>query len=246
MDKLYIVIPCYNEAENIIDVIDDWYKVLKGKNDASRLVIIDDGSKDNTKEIVEKIKGKYPKLVFLTKKNEGHGATILYGYNYAIKNGADYIFQTDSDGQTLPSEFTEFWNERKKYDMLIGYRKGRKDGISRIFVTRTLRLIILAIFHVFVKDANTPYRLMNAKVLKEYIGLVPSKYHLSNVIISVIYRKFNLKVKYFDITFRERQGGKNSINMKKINKIGINALKEFRDINKSINKKRLEKRNEKK
>ena len=240
MDKLYIVIPCYNEEENIVSVIEDWYKVLDGKGKESRLVVIDDGSKDNTFNIVKKIEKKYPKLVFLSKKNEGHGATILYGYNYAIKNGADYIFQTDSDGQTLPSEFDKFWNERKNYDMVIGYRKGRKDGISRVFVTRTLRFIIWLMFHVYVKDANTPFRLMNARVLKKYIKLVPDKYHLSNVIISVIYRKFKLRVKYFDITFRPRQGGKNSINMKKINKIGFKSFKEFSDINRSLNKKKKE------
>ena len=179
-------------------------------------------------------------MVFLSKKNAGHCATILYGYHYAIKNGADYIFQTDSDGQTLPSEFDKFWDERKNYDMVIGYRKGRKDGISRVFVTRTLRFIIWLMFHVYVKDANTPFRLMNARVLKKYIKLVPNKYHLSNVIISVIYRKFKLRVKYFDITFRPRQGGKNSINMKKINKIGFKSFKEFSDINRSLNKKKKE------
>ena len=238
MDKLYIIIPCYNEEANILNVIDDWYKVLDGKGKDSRLVVINDGSKDNTSDIVNKNIKKYPKLIFLTKKNEGHGATVLYGYNYALKNGADYIFQTDSDGQTLSSEFDAFWNIRREHDMVIGYRKARKDGISRIFVTRTLRLLILLIFHVYVKDANTPFRLMKAKTLKKYIKLVPDKYHLSNVIISVIYKKYHLNMKFIDITFRPRQGGKNSINMKKINKIGINSLKEFWNINKELNKNR--------
>lgn len=238
MDKLYIIIPCYNEEANILNVIDDWYKVLDGKGKDSRLVVINDGSKDNTSDIVNKNIKKYPKLIFLTKKNEGHGATVLYGYNYALKNGADYIFQTDSDGQTLSSEFDAFWNIRREHDMVIGYRKARKDGISRIFVTRTLRFIIWLIFHVYVKDANTPFRLMKAKTLKKYIKLVPDKYHLSNVIISVIYKKYHLNMKFIDITFRPRQGGKNSINMKKINKIGINSLKEFWNINKELNKNR--------
>ena len=66
------------------------------------------------------------------KPNGGHGATVLYGYKYALKNGADYIFQTDSDGQTLPEEFEPFWKRRQKYDMVIGWRKDRQDGISRV------------------------------------------------------------------------------------------------------------------
>ena len=63
---------------------------------------------------------KYPQLIALTKNNEGHGATVQYGYRYAIEEGADYIFQTDSDGQTLPEEFPKFWRHRNRAAMVIG------------------------------------------------------------------------------------------------------------------------------
>lgn len=234
MDKLYIVMPAYNEEANIEKVINDWYPVIDKMSDESRFVVIDDGSKDNTYNIMNKLSKKYPKLVPITKNNEGHGATLLYGYEYAIENKADYIFQTDSDGQTLPSEFWNFWEERKNYDMVIGHRKKRQDGISRIIVTKILKFILLLIFHVNVKDANTPFRLMKVSTLKKKIKYVPSKFHLSNVIISVIYRKHKLPVKYLEVTFKPRQGGKNSINIKKIFKIGIKSLKEFVRINKIL------------
>ena len=64
----------------------------------------------------------------------GHGPTLLCGYRYAIKNKADYIFQTDSDGQTLPEEFEDFWIKRKRYDAVLGDRRDRQDGMSRVFV----------------------------------------------------------------------------------------------------------------
>ncbi len=105
MDSLYIVIPAYNEEANVENVVKDWYPVIEKMSDKSRLVIIDDGSRDNTYKILTRLAEKRPKLIALTKPNAGHGATVLYGYNYAIEKGADYIFQTDSDGQTLPSEF---------------------------------------------------------------------------------------------------------------------------------------------
>ena len=75
---------------------------------------------------------------------------------------------------------------------------------------------------------------MKASTLSEYIGLVPKDFNLSNVIISVIYTKKNLKMKYHPITFRPRQGGVNSINLKRIFKIGKQALSDFRQINKAI------------
>ena len=166
-ESLYIVIPAYNEEENIRQVISDWYPVLEGKDEKSRLVVINDGSKDSTFDVLKELQNEYPKLVAITKENGGHGSTIIYGYNYALKEGADYVFQTDSDGQTYASEFEQFWNERNNYDVVIGYRNHREDGFSRIVVTKVLKLVVKLCFHVTVTDANTPYRLMKASVLNE-------------------------------------------------------------------------------
>lgn len=236
MEKLYIVIPAYNEEENIRDVIDDWYPIIEKYNGGgeSRLVIINDGSKDHTYEIMCEYAKERPLFTPITKPNGGHGATVLYGYHYALEHGADYIFQTDSDGQTLPEEFGPFWEERAQHDMVIGWRNGRQDGGSRVFVTKILKLVIRLCFGVSITDANTPFRLMKAETMKKYIGLIPENFNLSNVILSVIYEKKGCDVKYLPITFRPRQGGVNSINMKRIFKIGKQALKDFREINRAI------------
>ncbi len=231
-NSLYIIIPAYNEEANVKQLIDDWYPVVENYNDGnSKLIVIDDGSTDNTYQVLQESAKFRPLLVPLTKPNQGHGATIMFGYNYALEQGADYIFQTDSDGQTIPSEFEQFWKIRDSFDMVIGYRNKREDGFSRIFVTKTLRIIIRICFGVYIMDANTPFRLMKALGLKENMQYIPKGYNLSNVILSVIYAKRNQKVKYIPITFRPRQGGINSINLKKIIKIGLRAFKDFRIIN---------------
>lgn len=234
MNKLFIVIPAYNESDNISDVVKEWHPVVKKCGKDSRLVIIDDGSKDDTFAKLQKLQKTYKQLECVTKKNSGHGATVLYGYNYALKNKADYVFQTDSDGQTRPDEFWQFWDLRDEYDAIIGHRKGRQDGFSRVVVTKVLKLVVRLKFHVKVTDANTPFRLMTAKSLKENIKYIPKNFNLSNVILSVIYAKRKQKVKYIPITFRPRQGGKNSINLPKIFGIGRQALRDFRQINKSL------------
>ena len=236
MDSLYIVIPAYNESETIRQVIDDWYPIIEEHNGGgeSRLIIIDDGSKDNTYEIMLECAKDKPLFTPLQKPNSGHGATVLYGYHYALDHGADYVFQTDSDGQTLPSEFAPFWDVRESFDMVIGWRKGREDGLSRIFVTKVLKYVVYLCFGVFVTDANTPYRLMKADTLRRYIDIIPKDYNLSNVILSVIYARRKCAVKYMPITFRPRQGGVNSINMKRIFRIGKKALSDFREINRKL------------
>ena len=230
MEKLYVIIPAYNEGMNIEQCIDDWYPIVErhNGNGESRLVIINDGSKDNTYEIMQKLAKDKPLFTPLTKANGGHGDTVLYGYRYAIRHDADYIFQTDSDGQTLPEEFWKLWEDRKKCGLLIGSRKRRQDGWQRIFVTRVLRLVILVTFHCWVEDANTPFRLMRAAELEEVLKEIPAQYFLANVLMTVRYTKEGRRVMYYPITFRPRQGGVNSINMKKIVKIGKTTLKDFR------------------
>ncbi len=234
MDKLYIVIPAYNEEENIEDVVKDWYPIVEKVGGESRLVIINDGSKDSTYEKLLELKEGRPLFEPLTKENGGHGATVLYGYNYALDKGADYIFQTDSDGQTLPEEFWPFWELREKYAMVIGHRAGRQDGFSRKVVTKVLKLVCFLCFHVKLTDANTPFRLMQREPLKEALKDVPADHNLANVLVSVVFAKKKLPVHYIKITFRPRQGGVNSINLKKIFKIGKKAWSDFRAINKVL------------
>jgi glycosyltransferase involved in cell wall biosynthesis len=63
MDSLYIVIPAYNEEANIEEVIKDWYPVIEKMSDDSRLVVIDDGSKDSTYKIMQRLAGVYKKFI---------------------------------------------------------------------------------------------------------------------------------------------------------------------------------------
>ena len=149
-DRLFIIIPAYNEQENIRQVVTDWYEVITKYGDDSRLVVIDDGSRDSTYSILQDMEKTMPQLTALTKENAGHGATLMFGYKYALDNGADYVFQTDSDGQTLPSEFEPFWIARNKYDVSIGYRNKRRDGLSRVFVTKILRVLLLQAYSIII------------------------------------------------------------------------------------------------
>ena len=237
MDKIYFVMPAYNEAENIEDTVKQWYPVVEKLHlggALSKLVIANDGSKDNTFAIMQGLKEKYPLFDPIDKTNSGHGATVLHLYRYAIENGAGYIFQTDSDGQTNPEEFWQMWENRENYDFQIGHRLGRQDGGSRVFVTKTLRLVVWLMFHEWVTDANTPFRLMRTDKLQPIINVIPQDYFLCNVAISAIAVKWNYKIGWYKISFKPRQGGVNSINMKRIIKIGWKAVGDFREINANL------------
>ena len=125
MEKIYFVMPAYNESENIKETVAQWYPVIekinKMDNCEAVLAIANDGSKDDTFEVMKNIKegGAFPLFEPLTKPNGGHGATVLYLYRHALNNGADYVFQTDSDGQTNPDELWQMFENRHKYDFQI-------------------------------------------------------------------------------------------------------------------------------
>ena len=236
MDKLFIVMPAYNEEANIRQVVSDWYPMVEMAGGESRLVIFDDGSKDSTYDLTTRLREEYPKLTAITKPNSGHGATCLFAYRYAIEEEADYIFQTDSDGQTLPEFFPAFWEERGEYDMVIGSRETREDGLFRLIITRSLRLVIWLFFGVFVRDANLAYRLMKAPALKEAIELIPSDFNLSNVLVSVIFAKKGLRVKSIPVKVRPRQGGVNSVFAPQIIKIGFRGVRDLFNFRKTMKK----------
>lgn len=228
-DVLYIVIPAYNESENIEGLIASWYPIVEEHNGdgRSRLVIINDGSKDNTFEKIYRLSKSRPLLVPLNKKNGGHGDTVLYGYRYALKHDADYIFQTDSDGQTDPAEFEEFWNQRNLFDAIFGNRTHRGDGRDRAFVEKVLCMILKLIFGVKIPDSNAPFRLMTRKYVGKYIKKIPRHYNLPNVMMTLFGVYYDDRVKFIPISFKPRQGGKNSMNIRKIVVIGTRAVRDF-------------------
>ncbi len=237
MEKIYFVMPAFNEEDNIQQTIEQWYDVVKKVNEMpdcnAKLVIANDGSTDDTYNKMTAIKAErqLTLLEIKNKPNEGHGQTLLFLYNYALGQEADYVFQTDSDGQTDPKEFWTMMNLRHDYDIQIGNRSHRKDGAGRIIVAKTLRLIVWLLLHVWVKDANTPFRLIRGNKLKAIVDIMPPKFFLCNVAIAAISKKWNYRMRFQDISFSPRQKGVNSINLKRIIHIGWSALKEFRKLN---------------
>lgn len=234
MEKLFVVLPAYNEMENIAEVVREWYPVLEGKSNDSRMVIADGGSTDSTLDILYGLQKKFPKLEVFLKPDTDHGTKLIFLYDYAIKCGADYIFQTDSDGQTRVEEFEEFWKLRKKYDAILGDRSDREDGIGRIFVENVLRLILKIYFGARIPDANAPFRLMKTQLVKKYIYLLPDNFNLPNAVLAAFFSRYNENVKYLHVTFKPRQGGKNYINVKRIFKIGWISLGNFYKLRKKM------------
>lgn len=230
MSILYVVAPAYNEEKNIEIFVREWYPILMGGggvDDFSRLVVADSGSDDNTHAILERLKVEFSKLEVISNTGKEHGSKVIALYDYAIEKGADYIFQTDSDGQTEPKEFWQFWQLRDYYDGIFGYRNIRGDGHLRALVEKIVCILLKMYFGISVPDANAPFRLMKCDKVKKYLYSLPKDYNLPNIMMTTYFVYYKEKVEFKTITFKPRQAGKNSVNFKKIFRIGQKALGDF-------------------
>ena len=234
MDKLIIIAPAYNEKENIEELVRQWHPIVEDKEEGSLLVVINDGSTDDTLKILESLKEKYSRLGVIDKKNGGHGPAVYCGYKYAVDNGADYVFHTDSDLQTDPSEFKDFWDKREDYDAIFGFRRSRGDGFGRAVVEKVVCILLKLFFGVSVPDANAPFRLYKAESLKGYLEMIEPDYALPNIILTAFYKYNKNKITFMPISFEARKSGKQSMNLKKIFRVGVKSLTDFRHYRKVI------------
>ena len=123
--ELIVVMPVYNEAECIQNVLSEWRDALENLGIDFQIVALNDGSKDQTATGLEAF-AEDARFQIVNKANSGHGPTILEGYRDAVSR-AKWVFQVDSDDEMKPASFGELWKRREKYDALFGYRHNREQ-----------------------------------------------------------------------------------------------------------------------
>ena len=203
-NKLAIIIPVFNEQDIIEKVINDWLFIAK-KFDGF-IIVINDGSSDNSLKILKKINKKNKRLIIINKKNSGHGPTVYTGYEMALKKKFKFIFQVDSDDQFFSKDFDKLWQLRDDNLLILGFRKKRYDSFHRLIITRILKVFNLILFRKFVPDANIPYRLIGYKFLKKNFKFISSKSLAPNILISIKAAK-DKKIKSLVVSHKERLTG---------------------------------------
>ena len=219
--------PVYNEEISLGHVVASWYPVLEKTCTSFTICILNDGSKDNTLKIANELAAKHPSIKVVDKPNTGHGQTCAYGYQLALDNGAEWVFQIDSDGQCDPQYFHKFVEASPKHKVLYGYRAIREDGFQRYLVSRIVSFFTLFATGVWVRDANVPYRLMHRSSIENIIKKIPTDFHLSNILVSVLQQKYN-GIFWVNITFLDRFGGTPSVKPYSFAKHGLKLFKQLK------------------
>ena len=222
---LAIVMPAYNESECIERVVKSWLGVLDQVSGC--IIVVNDGSRDNTGAILDGLARNEPRLKVVHQTNAGHGAAVMRGYQEALKSGERYIFQTDSDDQFIPADFTKLWELRERSPFLMGYRLKRSDAFVRKIVTRVVRVLNFLFFGVWLRDSNIPFRLMRAEFLSELLPLIPPGVFAPNIILTVLAAKAGAALHEVPITHLDRTTGTVSIRKWKLFKVCVRSAREL-------------------
>ncbi len=212
MSKLLVVMPIHNEQASVEKVTREWFAELENTVGEFTLLAIDDGSTDDTPAILRVLAEHYgPRLEWISRPNRGHGQTCIQGYRIALDRGIPFLFQIDSDGQSDPKYFAEFWNQRNDFDVIYG-KRNRQDGLRRVVASQVLRCCLRLFAKVDCVDANVPYRLMDTVSCAAAIRSIPEDLFLANVGLAVALGKSpSIRHGSIGIGFPPRHGGEPSV-----------------------------------
>jgi dolichol-phosphate mannosyltransferase len=198
---LAIVIPVYNEEKHIMALLQDWLPVFRDTGKTYRVILIDDGSKDNSLQLLRTLQAGNLSIDVHTQANAGHGPAILKGYKLAL--GAEWVFQLDSDHQLETAAFAELWAKREQFDLLVAQRIERNASSSRQYISWLARFLVRLLAGAGIEDVNSPYRLIRAKCLQKALEKIPVNSFAPNVMISSWFiRKKN---RIFTTTVQQRK-----------------------------------------
>ena len=208
--RVLMIIPAYNEENSIVSTVQSLSKAnLKG--DTLDYVIINDGSKDNTKKVCEENKLNFVNLPV----NLGIGGAVQTGYKYALEHDYDVAIQFDGDGQHDSAYIDELVSEIKKgADIVIGSRyvaelsEFKSTFIRRIGI-RFLSFLIKICTGKKIYDPTSGFRAANKDIIKLFANEYPTDYPEPDTIVSVIKKKY--KVSEIPVKMKERMAGKSSL-----------------------------------
>lgn len=230
--------PAYNEGEVISEVVSKWTKLLQqgfSEDENPRLIVVNDGSRDNTWDILEELAANNPYLIAVNQANGGHGNAVVNAYNKALELKAEYVFQTDSDDQFETEDFFKLWEKRTDSDFILGYRKQRFDAPIRLVITRILKASIYVFFGTAIEDSNIPFRLIKGSFLQKLMDNLPKPTPFApNIFISVMAKKSGQKLFGLPITHKDRHTGEVSIKKMKLLKVCWQSWKELNAFRKAL------------
>ena len=222
--QLAVVIPVYNEEANLPLLMKRLIPVMQGLGKSFEIIFIDDGSRDNSLQILQGFtKNEQVKVVELT-RNYGQHAAIMAGFSITQ---ADIIITLDADLQNPPEEITNLVKvmEEGNYDVVGTIRKGRKDSFFRILPSKIINMVARRITKVNMRDWGCMLRAYKLPVVERMIQC-----HEHATFIPALAMVFAKRVTEIEVAHEERHGGKSNYPLRKLINLQFDLVASFSDL----------------
>lgn len=201
--KLDIAMPVHNEGAAIERTLLEWYEELSPRIDL-RFIITEDGSRDNTKEVLRSLQTRLPMLLDMVDTRRGYGGAMTAALRAST---TPCVLTSDSDGQSDPKDFWKVWEMRDKVDLVVGWRVNRADHISRKMMSKSFKLYHKSLFGTQLHDPSCNVMLMQRSVIDTIvpkIGLMSEGFQWEFVARSM---KAGIKIGEVPLNHRLRASG---------------------------------------
>lgn len=221
MSDSLVIIPTYNEKENIENIIRYTLKLKKEFD----ILIIDDGSPDGTADIVKKLMNEFPQRLYLEQRQGklGLGTAYIHGFRWALKREYQYIFEMDADFSHPPKKLIDMYNACAKEDADVAVGSRYLDGkisvvnwpIGRVIMSYYASVFVRLVLGVKICDATAGFVCYTRKVLEkidfnkiQFIG------YAFQIEMKYTAYKLGFKIKEVPIVFTDRVLGQSKMSMK--------------------------------
>lgn len=173
MPSISLVMPAYNEAENIEPMVAEAVPALEAVTDDYEIIVVNDGSKDDTSGVTRRVMETHPHVRLVEHAvNQGFGAAVFTGFTSAEK---DWIFYTDADRQFVLSELEDFVPLMGQADLIAGYRAPRRDPFLRVFYGKGWSALCTLVFGYTVRDVDCAFKLLRRDIVEELAPHIRSR-----------------------------------------------------------------------
>jgi glycosyltransferase involved in cell wall biosynthesis len=198
-----VALPAYNEAESLPRTVPPVVAALRKVTDDFEVVVVDDGSRDRTADVVRELSQQYPEVRLVQHPvNLGYGAAVWTGITSGQK---EFIFFTDADGQFDINELARFIPFTGEYDLIIGYRAPRGDPPLRLVNAFGWKMFVTLLFGYVARDIDCAFKLFRREVLDHVY--VESRGAAFSAEFLVKARDRGFRIKELPVTHLPREAG---------------------------------------
>jgi glycosyltransferase involved in cell wall biosynthesis len=205
MASISLVLPAYNEADNIEPMVAEATPALEANADDYEIIVVDDGSADDTAGATRRAMEQNAHVRLVEHEvNKGFGAAVFTGFTSA---NMDWIFYTDADRQFVLSELENFVSIMDDADLIAGYRAPRRDPFMRVFYGKGWSALCTVMFGYTVRDVDCGFKLFRREIIETLAPEIASRGATFSIEWLVRAKRAGYRFVELPVTHRQRVAG---------------------------------------